>query len=448
MKLLTSLRRWWVLVPLVLPASAALAHAGFPDTTSVTVRRDHPEDLFVGATFGAVISRDSGKTWQWLCPQGLGYGGWPPESYLWQPNGDLITATGNALLRSRDGGCTWAAHEYFSSRSLWPARLMSPASTPSRVWVVTNRSGVANGLYRSDDGGENFTDTTLQSSNGIFTGVQEAPSDAKRLYVSGQTPEGIRLSRSDDGGATWTHYPQPFTEYRLPDSPSGPYDFIVLKVAPNDPNHLWARVSAFGWTYVLESKDGGQSFQSILHPPDQERDGLPEYIIGIEASADGNTLWVATPTRLYRKRTGEAAVLLSLPTGNACVERQSDDSLLVCGADREHNWVLARTRDEGETYTPLFSLTDIQAPTCPAGTPVHDRCLSAWPQFAASIGLEVDAGTPDPQPVDAGTGAPEPTPPAKGCSCSSTEGLLPAAFLFAFATLRRFRRRHPENHQP
>ena len=64
MKLLTSLRCWLVLVPLVLRAAPALAHAGFPDTTSVAVRRDHPEDIFVGATFGAVISRDSGKSWQ------------------------------------------------------------------------------------------------------------------------------------------------------------------------------------------------------------------------------------------------------------------------------------------------------------------------------------------------------------------------------------------------
>jgi len=45
----------------------------------------------------------------------------------------------------------------------------------------------------------------------------------------------------------------------------------------------------------------------------------------------------------------------------------------------------------------------------------------------------------------------EPEPPApkpQGCSCSSTGGLFPAACLLAFATLRRFRRRHPENHPP
>jgi len=51
----------------------------------------------------------------------------------------------------------------------------------------------------------------------------------------------------------------------------------------------------------------------------------------------------------------------------------------------------------------------------------------------------VDAGTQEP---------PAPAPKPQGCSCSATGGLLPAAFLFAFTALRRFRRRHPENHPP
>ncbi|HEX8823981.1 MAG TPA: hypothetical protein VF794_28945 [Archangium sp.] len=447
MKLLTSLS-WLV-----------LAHAGFPDTTHVTVRRDHPEDLFAGATFGAIISRDSGKNWNWICPQGMGYGGWFPESFLWQPNGDLLAATGNALIRSRDGGCTWEAHSYFSSQGLWPVRLVSPASTPSRVWVVTSRSAAPNGLYRSDDGGDTFTAIAQlqRSDGGVYYGVQVAPSDTRRIYVTGQTPAtGLSLSRSDDEGATWTNIPHPFTEYW--GTSSRPYDFVVLKVAPNDPDHLWARVTALGWTYVLESKDGGHTFQSIVRPPGQTRDGLDEYIIGIEVSADGNTLWVATPTRLFRSRNGEPAVLLSLPTGNACVERQPNNDLLVCGADREHNWILARTQDQGETYTPFLSLADIQPPACPAGTPVHSFCRSLWPQFAASIGADptlpgdgTDGGTtepdPEPDPVDAGTSE-EPVPPAppppKADGCSTTGGLVPAAWLLALTPLRRFRRRSLE----
>jgi photosystem II stability/assembly factor-like uncharacterized protein len=457
MKLLPPVRCWLLLAPLVWPASPALAHAGFPDTTSIAVRREHPEDMLLGATFGAVVTRDSGKTWRWLCPEGIGYGGWNPESYLWQPDGTLLAATGSQLIRSNDGGCTWKAHEYFTSRNLWPMGLASPPSQPSRLWVTTARSTTPNGLFRSDDGGESFTATSLQRTDAVFTAVKVAPSDARRLYVSGNTPDGLRLFRSDDEGATWEEIPQPFPEYS---ATSRPYDLFVLRVADTDPNRLWARVTSQGWTYVLESQDGGHTFTSVIHPANQPtRDGLDEYLIGLEVSADGNTLWAATPTRLFRSRNREPAALLSLPEGNACVQRQGE-TLLVCGASRVHDWALARTTTEGDSYEPLFDLPQLLPPACPSGTPVQNLCRTRWPQFAETVGanptlppdesgstdagtLEPDAGTVDPGTPDAGS--PDDTkPPSKSDGCSTTGGLVPAACFLALTLLRRSQRRNPE----
>lgn len=473
MKLLTSFLRGWVPVALVLWGATAFAHAGYPDTTSVTLRRDHPEDMFVGATFGAVMSRDSGKTWHWVCAEAMAYGGWRPETFLWQPEGTLLAATGADLIRSLDGGCTWQVHPYFKSRGLWPMGLASPASNPSRLWVSTGRSGFPNGIYRSDDGGETFTPTTLQSNtpnaldNSIFTAVKVAPSDPRRLYVSASTPTGLHLYRSDDEGATWEDIPQPFPEYQSDFSRA--YDLFVLRVSDADPDRLWARVTWQGWTYVMESRDGGHTFQSVVHPENQVRDGIDEYLIGIEVSADAKTLWVATPTRLFRVREGDtAATLLPLPDGNACAERKGD-VLYVCGATRVHDWALATTTDEGQTYTPLFNLPDLKAPACPAGTPVHDICRSRWPQFAAQpdIGADPtlppeeplpdggmpDAGTPQ---VDAGTpndggtvtGPPEDPTPTGPCGCSSLGGLVPAVGLFLLTPFFRRSRRNPEKHTP
>ena len=448
MRLLPSVRCWLVLVPLALLASPTLAHEGFPDTTSVTVRRDHPEDIIVGATFGAVVSRDSGKTWRWICPEAMLYGGWRPETYLWQPDGDLLAATGASLLRSRDGGCTWQVHPFFSSRGLWAMSLASPDSQPSRVWVVTSRAtgSSPNGLYRSDDGGETFTVTSLRHADAQFTAVKVAPSDTRRIYVSNSLPSGPRIHRSDDEGATWEEIRPTLPIFERP-----PYDLFVLQVSDKDPDHLWARVTAVqesappgAYTYVLESTDGGRTFRSTFK--------LDEYLIGIEASADGRTVWAATPTRLYRSRDGEPAALLPLPDGNACVKREGD-VLFVCGADRTHDWVLARTRDEGDTYEPLFALPNIQGPTCPAGTPTRDVCRPRWPQFAPSIGADpalppeepgrTDAGTPDAGSPDAGSsGGTEPPPRTHGCS--TTGVLMPAACLLALATFRHFRRQHPK----
>ncbi|MGZ3458735.1 MAG: WD40/YVTN/BNR-like repeat-containing protein [Archangium sp.] len=445
MKLLPSSCRGLLLTSLALHASAALAHAGYPDTTSVTIRRDHPEDMLLGATFGAVVSHDSGKSWSWLCPEAMAYGGWRPETYLWEPNGDLLAATGAALIRSRDGACTWQEHPYFKSQGLWPMGLESPASNPSRLWVATGRSSAHNGLYRSDDGGETFAPVpNLQSDTAIYTAVKVAPSDTRRLYVSGASSDGLHLYRSDDEGTHWVDIPQPFPEYS---TTTRPYDLFVLRVSDNDPDHLWARVSGGAWTYVLESKDGGHTFQSVLHPENQTEDGIDEYLIGIEVSADANTLWAATPTRLFRRHAGDTtAQLLSLPQGNACVLR-AGSVLWVCGATRIHDWALATTTDEGATYTPLYNLPDTQAPSCPVGTPVHDICRSFWPQFAPTIEANPTLPPDPPGQSDGGTpdaGAVE-QPPTKKHGCSSTDGLLPSACLLTLTALRRSRRHHPEN---
>lgn len=467
MKRLLPAPLWLMLVLLVLCAFPALAHEGFPDTTSATVRRDHPEDLIVGATFGALISRDTGKSWRWICTQSLGYGGWRPETYLWAANGDLMAVTGQAFIRSHDGGCTWQLHPYFVSQKLWPIGLASPPATPSRLWVVTTRSdsSALNGIYRSDDGGETFQLAGLGSAAVSYTAVKFAPSDPRRLYVTANTADGPHLYRSDDEAATWEDIVP-----SLPTFERRPYDLYVLRVSETDPNRLWARISAVRNTapagtyyYVLESKDGGRTFTSVAYPSGAAVPGFDEYLIGIEVSADGNTVWVATPTRFFRSNNGEPSVLMPLPDGNACVQREGAE-LLVCGADRVHGWVLASTMNGGDDYTPIFALKDVQPPACPAGTPTHDLCRPLWPSFASSIGADptlppdepasTDGGTPSTDggstgpgtTPDAGTpGTDEPqTPPQKSCGCTSSEGWMPLAGLLALATFRRSRRHHPE----
>ncbi len=128
------------------------------------------------------------------------------------------------------------------------------------------------------------------------------------------------------------------------------------------------------------------------------------------------------------------------------MQRQGDGSLLVCGASRVHDWALARTTTEGDAYEPLLDLTWLQPPACPTGTPVQDRCLPRWPQFAPTIGAsaeESDAGTPDPGTPDAGSPE-DPAPPPRSDGCSTTGGLVPAACLLTLTLLRRSQRRNPE----
>jgi photosystem II stability/assembly factor-like uncharacterized protein len=413
-----------LLALLALRPAPALAHAGLPETGNVTVRRGHPEDLFVGASFGAVVSRDNGQSWRWLCPRAIGYGTLLPSAFLWREDGTLLTASGAALLRSKDGGCSWQAHPFF--QGLYPAVFASHPAEPSRLWVATGRYNNANTLYLSDDGGESFTATSLRTTNIAFNALRVAPSDPRRLYLSGNSSTTMSLFRSDDAGATWQELPHTLSSF------SYPYDLLLLHVAPNDPDHLWARVVAQGKTHLLESLDGGRTLKSVL--------ALDDFLLSVETSADARTLWAATPIHLYRSRDGAPATPLTLPEGNACAYREGD-TLYVCGSPWVHDWALARSPDEGDTLEPLFSFEDIQGVLdCPVGTPARDVCTPEWPQLRQQLGLEPlpsDGGTQP--PPDAGTSEPPPpSPPPKGCS--ATGGLLPAAWLLTLAGLRRSRR--------
>lgn len=399
---------------LTLQAVSAGAHGGLPETTSLALRPGHPEELLAGATFGAVVSRNGGQGWRWICSEALGQASGSPELLRWHPSGALLAVNGVALLRSVDGGCSWQAHPFFSGRG--PADLAWHPAEPRRVWVVTGRSGAANGVFRSEDAGETFAAAGLVRGDLALSGVQVAPSEPRRLYVSGSGAQGPRLLRSEDGGDTW--------EELTPELPGleQPYGLKVLRVAEREPERLWARAVSRGRTWLLESRNRGHTLQPVLE--------LEDYLVGLEASGDGNTLWVATLERLYRLRQGAAATVLPRPEGNACVLREGA-TLYACGDPWVHGWALARSADEGDTWEPLFLLEHLQGPlACPVGTPVHTLCEPRWPALAQLLGRE---GT-GPQP-DAGTPPPGPSPRPGGCSATGAEGM---AWLAVLALLRRW----------
>jgi photosystem II stability/assembly factor-like uncharacterized protein len=420
---------WRLLLTLLaLRAAPALAHAGLPETSTIDVRRGSEDDLIAGASFGAVISRDRGQTWRWICPVGMGIGAWRPERYFWLSGGDLIAATGNALVRSTDGACTWESHPFF--KDTWVTGLAVHPTDERIMYATTGKPSVGNGIYRSDDGGATWTAVLPLSTDARYSAIRIAPSDPRRIYASGQDSAGMFLSRSDDEGQTWTRLPQPLPQFVRP------YDLILLLVSEASPEVLWARVAAQGFSYLLKSTDGGVTLTQAMSTAD--------VIIGAEASSDGRTVWVSTPVHMYRGREGEAFSELPLPNGNACARRVGN-VLYGCGSSWVHEWAMARSHDEGTTWEPMFMLSGIQGVhSCPAGTPVQQFCPSYWPQIATSIGAPTysDGGV-EPSP-DAGPSEPPdgPMPPGDSCGCSGATGLVPAALLFLTLTLGRRSRRH------
>lgn len=416
---------------------AAHAHAGLPETSNVNIRRGHPEDFIVGTTFGAVISRDSGQTWRWICPDAMGYGGWRPEAFLWREAGDIIAATGSALLRSADNGCSWNTHPYF--KSTWVTALAAHPTDDRILYAVTGRPTTSNGVYRSRDGGETWEVTPLFRAGLTLSAIRVSPADPRRVYASGEGDGKLLLFRSDDAGDTWEEMPQTLPALLRP------YGLVVMAVDPAHADVVWVRVSAQGYVHLLRSEDAGRTLVEVQ--------ALGEELTNMDLSADGGTAWVGTLSSLFRGPSSGPLEKQPLPTGNACVLR-TDDALYACGSTWLHDWALARSHDEGNTWEPLFTLYGIKGPTqCPAGTPVQNICPGLWPQLADQLGAEVypdgsvgepppppDAGTPDTE--DAGT--PPATPPSKSSGCGAAPGnVAPVLLLLSTLSLGCRGRRRP-----
>jgi photosystem II stability/assembly factor-like uncharacterized protein len=232
-------------------------------------------DLSVGD--GMYKSTDAGKTWRHL--------GLRDAEQIAQiivdpkdPNRLFVAALGHpygpnaerGVFRSTDGGQTWQKVLYkdehtgavdlaFDPRNprtvyavLWQAR--------QGPWENGAFSGPNSGLFKSTDGGTNWTQLTgglptfAQGLGRIGIGI--APSDPNRMYALVESREAGGLYRSDDAGATWRRTNQ---EQRVYGRGS---DFACVRVDPKNPNTVYVAN-----TSTYKSTDAGQTFTAIKGAP-------------------------------------------------------------------------------------------------------------------------------------------------------------------------------------
>jgi len=185
------------------------------------------------------------------------------------------------LFISHDDGGSWSPVDGLNrhpTRSTWePAKggfsvhsIASPENAPGRLYAAVS----AGGAYRSDDDGtswfpinagvraENLPDRFAASGHNIHR-LLVHPADPDRLYR--QCYNGVY--RSDDGGLQWTEIthglPSDFG-YAIVTEPGDPNSVYVL---PIDSNHL--RTTPDGKLRVYRSGDGGRNWRALSR-------GLPQ----------------------------------------------------------------------------------------------------------------------------------------------------------------------------
>jgi photosystem II stability/assembly factor-like uncharacterized protein len=226
---------------------------------------------------GIYRSLDGGKSWQQALFKDQDTGGSavaidpsrPQVVYaaLWQDrlgpweDKNRYEGTGGGLFKSTDGGNTWRKLSRGLPGNTSQVNVAICASQPDRLYAVvgTNEPGEYSsaaglGVFRSDDGGENWTRITSDPRPALRIGGGDLPvlrADPKNPDVVYST--GLVTMKSVDGGREW----QP-----LRGAPGGD-DYQNLWINPTHPDIL-ALMSDQG---AVISVNGGNSWSSWFNQP-------------------------------------------------------------------------------------------------------------------------------------------------------------------------------------
>ncbi len=216
--------------------------------------------------YGVYKSMDGGRTWTHMGlenTQAIGRIQIDPRD----PNTVYVAALGGlwgenperGVYKTTDGGKTWTKSLYISPNTGVtdlqldtndPGTLYAAAYERRRTVWGFNGGGPEGGIYKTVDGGANWTKLTkdLPYENGGDVGriaISIYKRDTNILYARIQHAKG-GIFRSDDKGATWT---------MQSNNDSRAMYFGIMGIDPNNDLRVWAPAAA-----LYFSEDGGKTF--------------------------------------------------------------------------------------------------------------------------------------------------------------------------------------------
>ncbi len=185
---------------------------------------------------------------------------WNVRAGPWEDR-NVYNGAAGGLFKSSDGGDHWRRIIRGLPENLSQIEIAVAPSQPGRLYATTATtapgdysSAAGLGVYRSDDGGENWVRATadprpaLRIGGGDLPIIKVDPTNADVLYSA-----SLVTMKSTDGGAHWSP---------LRGSPGGD-DYQNLWISPDNPRHI----ALVGDQGGIVSVNGGATWSSWLNQP-------------------------------------------------------------------------------------------------------------------------------------------------------------------------------------
>lgn len=435
---------------LFLGATLAAANGRYPYAQQLLVDPGDPNRLWLRATYGLLTSADGGNSWDWICEAAVGYSTQEDPMLAITADGKVFVAAVEGVLVSPDHGCSWSASPGIGTRYVRDLAVEGDGKHVLALTTVTEQNGNYDlVIYRSDDAAESFSALGAVSEDLIGLTIDPAPSDSKRIYVTGtvwpyaaaaaQDDAGSSkadasvntsnspglLVRSRDGGITWDR--RVITGATLDKPP------FIAAVHPTNPDILYVRIQgarvAAGGTVestLVYTEDAGETWKELFR-------GAAD-MLGFSLSADGKEVRIGlgsvqnpadttsgrqvdpTVLGIYRANAPDFSFTPLLRGQVGCLT-EGPSALYVCGSHENDHFELAKSADDGATVSPLYDLAGARGVlACPKTTSTALMCTDQWQYICSQVGkcgpAAADAGGKDGSPNSS-------TSTSGGCGCGS-----------------------------